>query len=91
MVESNERAWQMVKDQLEVERHRIFEEIRSYPPPITACDQQFNYLLSQRESIAHEIRQLAEISPDRSALLREFVLASRHLSEDIRRQLAPLL
>jgi hypothetical protein len=37
--------WTEVADRLDEARRSILAEIRSYPPPITACDQQFNYLL----------------------------------------------
>jgi hypothetical protein len=43
---------------LMAERDRINAEIRSYPTPITACDQQFNFLLEERTRIAIVLEQL---------------------------------
>ena len=40
---------------LERERDQIFERIRSYPSPITACDEQFDYLLEERDRIVSEL------------------------------------
>ena len=36
---------------LENERRRIYDELRSLPAPITACDQQFNYLLERQAAV----------------------------------------
>ena len=44
-----------IRNQLEQQRVRIQEEIANYPPPITACDAQFNHLLEQRSRIAREL------------------------------------
>ena len=44
-----------IRNLLEQQRVRIQEEIANYPPPITACDAQFNHLLEQRSQIAREL------------------------------------
>jgi len=44
-----------IRSLLEQQRVRIQEEIANYPPPITACDAQFNHLLEQRSRIAREL------------------------------------
>ena len=44
-----------IRNLLEQQRVRIQEEIANYPPPITACDAQFNHLLEQRSRIAREL------------------------------------
>lgn len=49
---------------LEKRRAEIGEEISSYPPPIPACDAQFNYLLEARRGIARELTQLKELAAD---------------------------
>ena len=45
---------------LERERDRIFERIRSYPSPVTACDEQFDSLLEERDRIARELTRVRE-------------------------------
>ena len=39
---------QEVKSQLLQHKQQIFQEINNYPPPIPACDVQFNHLLEER-------------------------------------------
>lgn len=54
--------WNRIKRHLEEERHRIYREIRNYPPPIPACDAQFNHLLEQRKRISQELAELERLS-----------------------------
>ena len=37
-------------------RDKVNEQIGSYPPPIPACDAQFNYLLDERTRISNELK-----------------------------------
>ena len=53
-------AWNQISAQLETEKVRIYEALGNYPPPIAACDQQFNYLLEERTRIARELDRLNE-------------------------------
>jgi hypothetical protein len=48
---------------LEAEKARLYEEIRRYPTPITACDQQFNWLLEQQTRVIAELRRLHSSIP----------------------------
>jgi len=45
---------------LEKELARTYEEISSYPPPIPACDEQFNYLLEKRDQLLRELARLKQ-------------------------------
>lgn len=45
-------------EELTRERDRIYEKLRTYPTPITACDDQFNYLLDERERISQELARI---------------------------------
>ena len=89
--------WAEIEDHLEDARRSILAEIRSYPPPIAACDQQFNYLLEQRDRIAGELGRLAAMrrdsstgEPDLEALL-DFINASDCIAHDLKTHLVPLL
>ncbi len=65
------------------EVNRITDEILHYPPPIPACDVQFNHLLAQRSQIHQELNRLKEIvaqSEDQSDELQEFVDTSEFVS-----------
>ena len=52
--------WKEIKVHLETEKNRVVEAIRNYPPPITACDEQFDQLLEDREAISRELARLRE-------------------------------
>jgi chorismate mutase len=54
--------WSRIKQHLEEEKRRIYHEIRSYPPPIPACDAQFNHLLEERRKISQELAELEHLS-----------------------------
>jgi hypothetical protein len=59
-----ESLWKRIKQQLEKERHRIYDEIRNYPAPIPACDAQFNHLLQERRRISQELLELEQLSSE---------------------------
>lgn len=65
--------WQEVETHLEREKQRIFDEILNYPPPILACDVQFNFLLAQRAEMMQELQRLREISGGEVDSLRDFI------------------
>jgi hypothetical protein len=50
--------WRGIRTALEEERARISGEIGSYPPPIPACDEQFNYLLEKRDRVSSALARL---------------------------------
>ena len=55
-------AWSVIKDHLESKRDKLYAEIRNYPPPIPACDQQFNFLLAERTRMTQVLNQLDELA-----------------------------
>jgi hypothetical protein len=58
--DSIQSAWNRIRTELEQEKGRIYEQIGHYPPPIAACDQQFNHLLDQQKQILQELARLNE-------------------------------
>ena len=56
----------MFREALEALRKSLLEQIQNYPPPITACDQQFNHLLEQRDRIGSLLRKLTEAPPEKT-------------------------
>lgn len=56
-----EAAWQRIRQHLEAEKQQIFQEIRHYPPPIPACDVQFNGLLAERAAILQALGRVESI------------------------------
>jgi hypothetical protein len=89
--------WAELEDHLEGVRSAILAEIRNYPPPIAACDQQFNDLLEQRDRIADEQSRLASIRRDslsRETDLRalvDFIEASNCIAPELKGHLVQLL
>ena len=42
-----------------VERlQRVKDEIKHYPTPIAGCDEQYNFLLSERDRLTQELRKI---------------------------------
>ena len=58
--ELTELLWERIREHLEQERERIRQEISAYPPPIPACDSQFNHLLAERDRITRALAELKE-------------------------------
>jgi len=69
-------TWQDVHHQLQSQRDAIVHEIRHYPPPIPACDVQYNYLLEQRDKVLRELRLLRRMEPTDPIQLEAFAAAS---------------
>jgi hypothetical protein len=43
---------------LEAEKKRLFEELRNYPSPVAACDQQLADLLEKQAQITAELNHM---------------------------------
>ena len=80
-------VWQIAREHLEKKKSQISEEILHYPPPIPACDAQFNFLLAERARLAQALGQLAALGQghlsDQAQLqgLHAFILSSPDLDE----------
>lgn len=74
-----ETIWLEIRSHLEKKKRQIYEEIVNYPPPIPACDVQFNHLLEERTQITQELSRAQDVarsnanSSDSVGLLREFI------------------
>ena len=72
----------------ESQKLQIQNEIRQYPPPIPACDAQFNYLLEKRDRLSielnrlHKIRQSDDIRQSVTQDLVEFMANSTVINAD---------
>jgi hypothetical protein len=95
--EAARSPWTELEDNLENARRSILAEIRNYPPPIAACDQQFNYLLEQRDRIVAELSRLASIRRGNSAretdvtALIDFINTSDCIAHELKGHLVQLL
>jgi len=81
-------AWNKIRTQLENEKARIYQAIGNYPPPIAACDQQFNYLLEEQTRISRELVRLNEATTasltiaDSIELIDEFIRSSGYVDPE---------
>jgi hypothetical protein len=57
-------VWQSIRTRLESEKKSIADEIKNYPRPIPACDQQFNFLLEERTRIFQDLERLDAASQE---------------------------
>lgn len=86
-------VWRAIREHLESERRRIYGEVQNYPPPIPACDAQFNHLLEEQGRISRELARLdaacreglAPGAHERAAA--EFVSASSYIDEEAGRKI----
>ena len=80
--------WQDLRHQLEARRQQVIQDIRNYPPPIPACDAQFNYLLEQRDALHGELNRLKRLAGNASADdLLDFVATSAFISEPLQQDI----
>jgi hypothetical protein len=90
-------VFKQIEGVLMCEKHRIGEEIKHYPTPITVCDAQFNYLLEERSKIAQELdlwETLATEEQKSSATLRrirDFIKSTRYIDDEYREAVLSLL
>jgi hypothetical protein len=85
-------VWREIREHLEVKRDQVYEAIRRYPPPIPACDVQFNYLLEERSCVAQELSRLNTLSKqklpwqDQVRMLDEFLTTATCLNEEAKKK-----
>ncbi len=70
---TTELEWHSFRLRLEALKETVAEEIRSYPPPIPACDAQFNRLLELRRLLPWELARLDLAASDRSIAIEDFI------------------
>ena len=56
-----DRAAHLVHAQLEARREAISRELRAIPPPVPACDVNFNRLLEERAGVIDALQQLRRL------------------------------
>ena len=85
-------VWDVLRNHLESSKRSILQEIRNYPPPIAACDQQFNYLLEERERISEELGRLTSVHSNTAQgtyieALNDFVSTSAYIHDELKARL----
>lgn len=84
---------QQLREHLEQRKVEIYQEISDYPPPIPACDAQFNYLLELRNGVNQELSQINSLLAEdvSSKTVQLFVDASIVLKPKLKREINSLL
>ncbi len=73
--------WDALRARLARMRAAVAAEINAYPPPIPACDAQFDYLLERREALSEALARLYAARKDGSSTLESFLAELPDLDE----------
>ncbi len=68
--------WQSFRLRVESLVASVSEQIQNYPPPIPACDAQFNHLLELRQTLPQELARLKLVATDNSMSIDDFMHSS---------------
>lgn len=85
--------WKEIRGYLAPQREQVYAAIHSYPPPIPACDVQFNYLLEERSRLAQELSRLNTLTKqnlpwrEQLQLADEFICISTCLNEEAKQKI----
>ena len=86
---NRQRIALLVQAELESRRIAISRELATIPPPVPACDVDFNRLLEDRGRIADELQQLSRLLNGDGGVetIREFCRESACLSDGLKQQI----
>ncbi len=73
--------WDALRARLERMQEAAAAEINAYPPPIPACDAQFDYLLEGREALSAALARLDAARKDGSSTIEDFLASTPLLAE----------
>ncbi len=73
--------WDALRARLEHMQEGVAAEIRAYPPPIPACDAQFDHLLERREALSEALARLDAARKDGSSTPKDFLASTPILAE----------
>ena len=73
--------WDALRARLARMRAAVAAEINAYPPPIPACDAQFDHLLERREALSAALARLDAARKDGASTLESFLAGLPDLDE----------
>ncbi len=73
--------WDALRARLVQTQEAVAAEIRAYPPPIPACDAQFDHLLERREALSKALARLDAARKDGSLTPESFLAGLPGLDE----------
>lgn len=74
--------WDALQARLEHMQEAVAAEIRTYPPPIPACDAPYNHLLERRAALSAALARLDAAREGGSSTLESFVAGLPGLDGD---------
>jgi hypothetical protein len=86
-------VWAEVASELERRKTQLYEQIKNYPPPITACDQQFDYLLAQHREISRELDRMRAVvqasstNHEPARVIDEFLRSATSIDDEARQRI----
>lgn len=84
---SGTQDWARLRAAIEALLDEATRDIRGYPPPIPACDAQFNHLLDLRQGLPGELARLDALTRAGDGNVLDFIETSRFRA-DLARRLA---
>ncbi len=78
-----QQTWNNLVADLTSQREQLITTIRNYPPPIPACDAQFNYLLEKRDRITVELHRLQKLKDNLTDEALQDFLAQSHFDSEV--------
>jgi len=90
---ASERAVHLMQTELEARRETISRELCTIPPPVPACDVNFNRLLEERANVIDQLQRLRRLLDSGAPVegLRLLVQQASALSPSTKRQVEQLL
>ena len=73
--------WDALRARLAQTQEAVAAEINAYPPPIPACDAQYNHLLERRAALSEVLARLDATRKDGSSTLENFLAGLPDLDE----------
>ena len=88
-----DQAARLLTSELEAKREAISRELCTIPPPVPACDVNFNRLLEERASVIDELQRLRRLlaAGGEAERVRDFCQSSVYLSEATKAQAGRIL
>ena len=74
--------WDALRARLEHMREAVAKEIHTYPPPIPACDAQYDHLLERRAALSAALARLDAARKDGSSPAQSLYAELSALAED---------
>ncbi len=73
--------WEALRARLAQTQAAVAAEINAYPPPMAACDAQYNHLLERRAALSEALARLDAAREDGAGTPQDFLASTPILAE----------